>query len=798
VFVVAMSVPLAGCHDNESDSDQVADVNISVSLPLQSANGGARTVSAQGNVQAAAVFTDVAKIMVDITNVSVTPHRVIYRNTELTRGVDNFWNAKLPFVPRDVLLEFRSKATDVNAGELFNGVQQQTITGPNTTVTLGLKPVDHGKTLVIPRISRISVPTEFSSGGSGSITVNVEGSSGEVIRFTALAASGGGTIFPPSGQMTLAGTSGSIVFQYNAPVLSEEQNFSHVIQIENPRGTSVQSNFSTLVRKVGQTVGVNTELRVTFSPIINNLVARRLPDTASIEWRAEVTDDRPTDQDQLTYNWSFVPTTGTTSTAAFTEGTTTRSNIMTNYDTASSGTIKLSVTDADNGTTTINWALPVNQFLAQSDLIVDVGNVGGVASVLAGGSHSCARLTTGGIRCWGRSLEGQLGYGDITAYGAAMDKLPYVAGSIPNLESAVQIATGSKHSCALFANGQMACWGYNLNGQLGYNTIEAVGDTESVASYGFVNVGGNVSRISAGGQHTCAVLDTGNVRCWGLNNQGQLGYGSSGTDAKIGDNEAPYTVGDVNLGGALVSDVVTGGEHTCVLLRDGNVRCWGRNDEGQLGYGRNDDIGDNEIPLATNLNFNGATVRQLAAGNNHTCALLSNGSVRCWGYNGFGQLGIDQLFTHNSTVGGFNNWGDVAGETPYSLQTTYGDVKFGGAVALQISAGANHTCALLDTGAVRCWGNNANGQLGQGDKVLRDVPLPPTPTTTTPTYNAVRLGASVVRLASGDSHNCALLSTGRVRCWGQGGSGQLGYGNLLDVGDDEQADAAGPIALLGP
>jgi len=111
-----------------------------------------------------------------------------------------------------------------------------------------------------------------------------------------------------------------------------------------------------------------------------------------------------------------------------------------------------------------------------------------------------------------------------------------------------------------------------------------------------------------------------------------------------------------------------------------------------------------------------------------------------------------------------------------------------GRLALQIAAGAHHSCALLDTGEVRCWGRNAEGQLGQGDTALRD----------TPSGNAVRLGASVVRLASGAHHNCALLTTGRVRCWGYNAYGQLGYGNTQSIGDTEQADAAGPVALLGP
>ncbi len=794
-FIAAFVAPLAGCGGNSNNDDQVADVQLAITLPLDSATSGQRSssslrlqsssLSAPADREATAAVTDVARILVDITNVSVTPNRVIFRNTELVRGTDGVWSASLPFLPRNVMLEFRSVATDTNSTVIFNGVTQQTLTSPNTRVTIGLHPADNNSTLAIPRISRISVPTELSSGGSGSVTVGVEGASGEVISFTATPDLNGGEIFPRTGQITLAGTSGTLVFQYTAPVTASDQLFTHTIQIQNPRGTSIQSNFSTHVLQVGQTASTNgTELRVQFSPIINNLVARRVPDTSNVEWSAQVSDDKPTDQDLLTYTWQFLPDASYNPAPVFTANS--RTTTLSNYDPSISGTIQMTVTDGDNNTTTLNWTLPVNQFLNQADLIVDVSNVGGVASVLAGGSHSCARLTTGGIRCWGRGNEGQLGYGNTSSYGATPSTLPYTAGTIPGLERALQMGAGTNHTCALFDNGQVACWGLNTSGQLGYNTTDSVGDSESVASYGYVNVGGNVRRIAVGGNHTCAVLDTGNVRCWGLNTRGQLGYGSTNSNPKIGDNEAPYSVGDVNLGGAPVADVVAGAEHTCVLLQDGNVRCWGRNSEGQLGYGRSDDIGDNETPLATNLNFNGATVRQLAAGANHTCALLTNGAVRCWGMNNYGQLGIPQLYTSSIS---YNNWGDIAAETPYSLQTTYGDVNFGaGRVALQITAGTYHTCATLDNGGVRCWGYNVNGELGMGDTSLRS----------SPPASDVHLGASVVRLASGANHNCVLLTTGRVRCWGLGSSGQLGYGTTNSIGDNEQADAAGPISLLGP
>lgn len=805
-FIVAVVAPMAGCGDStETDgaqTDQVADVRIAVALPQESALSPERRISSLGaqsdGPQASVSITDVAKIMVDIVNVAVTPNRVVFRNTELVRGTDGIWSATLPFLPRGVALEFRSTASTVGGTPVFNGVTQQTLTGPNGTVTIALKPIDNNSTLVIPRISRISVPTEMSSAGSGSVTVAVEGASGDVISFTATPAANGGEIFPQTGSITLAGTSGTLVFQYVAPTLSANQTFEHSIEIQNPRGTRVRSNFSTHVLQVGQTPGTSgTGLRVQFSPIINNLVARRIPNSSTIEWQAEVSDDKPTNQDLLTYSWEFQPDAVYSPAPAF--GANSRSTTLTNYDTTVSGTIVLKVTDADGGTTTLNWVLPVNQFLSQSELIVDVSNVGGVASVVSGGSHTCARLTNGGLRCWGRGNEGQRGYGNAESSGHDASSLPYVAGSIPELEQALQVSTGTQHTCALFNNGQVACWGNNTYGQLGYNTTQSVGDNESVASYGFVNIGGNAVRIAAGGNHTCAVLDTGSVRCWGRNNAGQLGYGSTAANPMVGDNEAPYSVGDVLLGGALVSDVVAGNEHTCVLLRNGNVRCWGRNNEGQLGYGRNDNIGDGEIPLATDLDFNGAAVRQLAAGGNHTCALLSgSGAVRCWGANNKGQLGIAALYTATNPAN--PNWGDTANETPYQLQVQYsGGISFGtGRVALQISAGANHSCATLDTGTVRCWGANNAGQLGLGTTNMTSAATIAASMASAPGGD-VQLGASVVRLTSGADHSCVLLTTGRVRCWGLATDGRLGNGGTTNnIGDNEQVDAINPVALLGP
>jgi cysteine-rich repeat protein len=256
----------------------------------------------------------------------------------------------------------------------------------------------------------------------------------------------------------------------------------------------------------------------------------------------------------------------------------------------------------------------------------------------------------------------------------------------------VQLSEGGSHTCALTRSGKVKCWGLGFSSQLGYGNTNTIGDDETPASVGFVDVGGVVTQISTGSNHTCALLTTGNVRCWGQGIFGQLGYGNTNT---IGDNEAPTFAGNVNLAGFAIQ-ISAGNAHTCALLDTGNVRCWGQANNGQLGYGNTNNIGDNETPAsAGNVNV-GGFVSQISAGG-HTCALLDTGAVRCWGGGGFGRLGY----------GNSNSVGD--NETPASA----GNVNVGGFVS-QISAGGN-TCVLLDTGAVRCWGLANNGQLGYGN-----------------------------------------------------------------------------------
>ena len=282
-----------------------------------------------------------------------------------------------------------------------------------------------------------------------------------------------------------------------------------------------------------------------------------------------------------------------------------------------------------------------------------------------------------------------------------------------------------------------------------------------------------VSVVEAGGQHTCALIEGGRLRCWGLNNSGQLGYGNLDN---IGDNEPASTPGDVVFGEDVIS-VSVGGDHACVKLIDSTVRCWGSNATGQLGLGNNLNIGDDEFPFSVDpLSFN-SEVLELHAGGGHTCALAGAGDVRCWGAAGQGQLG-------------YGNTTDLA--IPLGVP-----VMLDGTVTI-LAAGLNHNCAVLDDGKVRCWGRNASGQLGYGNTTnigddetpssLVPVPLQP---------QGIPDGTNVIGIGLGHEHSCVLYDSGDVLCWGENFYGQLGQGDTTDYGDNETLATLFPIQLGG-
>ena len=350
--------------------------------------------------------------------------------------------------------------------------------------------------------------------------------------------------------------------------------------------------------------------------------------------------------------------------------------------------------------------------------------------------------------------------------------------SQPTSPAAGRIGTGKYHTCAVLSDGTVRCWGYGGYGALGYGNTNSVGASQTPASASPVNLGlrRTATAIAAGDFHTCALLDNGTVRCWGYGGDGRLGYGNTNS---VGATQTPGSVGPVDLGpGRTAKAITAGGAHTCALLDNGNVRCWGFGFDGRLGYGNTNSVGATQTPGSVGpVDLGpGRTAKAITAGGTHTCAILDDGTVRCWGEGAYGQLG----YGNTNSVG--------ATQTPGSV----GPVDLGpGRTAKAITAGGAHTCAILDDGTVRCWGYGAYGQLGYGN--THSVGATQTPGSVGPLD--LGPGRTAIAISAGDRHTCALLDDGSVRCWGDGANGRLGYCSEGNVGDIQTPGAVGSVNL---
>jgi alpha-tubulin suppressor-like RCC1 family protein len=292
-----------------------------------------------------------------------------------------------------------------------------------------------------------------------------------------------------------------------------------------------------------------------------------------------------------------------------------------------------------------------------------------------------------------------------------------------------QVSAGYDHTCAVTTTGGVKCWGGNAYGELGNGTT-----INSIPVVDVSGLTGGVSAVSSGDGHSCALASNGAMKCWGNNQFGELGNGSSIASS------TPVDVSGMSSGIAAIS---TGGFHSCALTTNGGVKCWGDNTYGQLG---------NNTTIASNtpVDVSGLTsgVAAISAGANHTCALTTGGGVKCWGSNSDGQLGNGSNTNSNIPV-------DVTGLTS-------------GVAA--VSAGSDHTCALTTLGGVKCWGSDASGQLGDG-----------TNTDSTLAVDVFGLTSGVAAVSVGTDYSCAILTAGGVKCWGFNGDGELGNGNLTDT-----------------
>lgn len=350
-------------------------------------------------------------------------------------------------------------------------------------------------------------------------------------------------------------------------------------------------------------------------------------------------------------------------------------------------------------------------------------------SVAAGDSHTCALTAEGKVKCWGSNEYGQLGDGTIDQRATPMDVVDLIG-------TVSAIAPGGLHTCALMANGGIKCWGSNSYGQLGDGTTNY-----RLTPVDVIGLNGAASAITTGYNHTCALMKNGRVKCWGINGYGQLGDGEITTTAPYG-KPSPVEVNGLASG---VSAIAAGHGHTCALTATGGVKCWGYNQHGQLGDGSTTTTPPYAKPAPVEVSGLESGVSAIVAGHGQTCALISPaGTVKCWGTNAYGELG-------DGTTANRAAPGEVSGLSGISALT----------------AGYEHTCALATNGSVKCWGG---GRWGDTKDPYN-------------TYSAAPVDVSglsgVSAVTAGHGHTCVLIS-GAVKCWGNNVFGQLGDGTNTD------------------
>ena len=411
-----------------------------------------------------------------------------------------------------------------------------------------------------------------------------------------------------------------------------------------------------------------------------------------------------------------------------------------------------------------NWAGQLASS-RRDDLFVPVlASYGDAKAVVTGGDHTCALSPEAVVRCGRYNGRAQDGNG-----GHPSRQIPQV---VPEVHGAVSVTAGSVHTCATLQDGTVTCWGGNEDGQLGDGMSTSRGDPAPVSGLT------GVQMLASGFDHSCALI-SGAVQCWGSNGNGQLGddtFYSRGSPLPVpglmGNVEQIAAGGNIScalIGGAVwcwgqfqapdnsgddagtpvnkamlagVRSIAIGDGHACVINGNRSLACWGLNDSGQLGNGNNTTGG---TPVAV-VNLSGAD--QVAAGDEFTCAHVVPDAVWCWGRGDDGQLGIGDFDSFN---------------TPQRVISLTGTKK--------LAAGGTHACAITSSGALMCWGASFSGEVGDGGYGDRIRPV----------AVAMPGNASVLDVAAGEEHTCAVLADGTVACWGDNRSGQLGGDILTDL-----------------
>ena len=362
--------------------------------------------------------------------------------------------------------------------------------------------------------------------------------------------------------------------------------------------------------------------------------------------------------------------------------------------------------------------------LQSVDPIFSLDSAGTAKSVGTGGSHSCAILDDETLKCWGSNSFGQLGNGGIDdQHSPAQSPI-----DLGHRRTAKAIGVGSNHTCAILDDDSLVCWGSNVHGQLGTNSgdDDACGENACRKQPTLVDLGmgRSAKEISAGGDQTCAILDDDSLKCWG----------NHSWNIALMAPDGERTVKSISVGKG----------HACAILDDDSLVCWGDNGHGQLGDGTTN------VPSAPVVidPGSGKKAKMISAGGEHTCAVLDDDTLKCWGRNNHGQIGI------GGTV------------TP-QLEPVL--IPLGTDTAKMVGAGSEHTCAILNDDTLKCWGRGIDGRLGDNTGTDRDIPT-----------SVVMGDRTVVSIGLGDGHTCAILNGNELKCWGDNQDGQLGDGSPIN------------------
>lgn len=381
-------------------------------------------------------------------------------------------------------------------------------------------------------------------------------------------------------------------------------------------------------------------------------------------------------------------------------------------------------------------------------------------------SHNCAIFDDASVSCWGANMWGQLGLGDLQTRG---DQPGEMGGDLPALELGGEVqavVVGDEHSCALRTDGDIVCWGSAESGALGTGSTATIGDQagEMGDDLSVVDLDlGSIDSLCAGDQFNCALDSGGTVKCWGRNDYGQLAQGNT---TNLGN--LPDQLGSSLVAVALTDDAKTiscGRHHACAVLNSGDLQCWGRNDWGQLGLEDTEHRGDDpdEVGAMSPIDLgSGRSAIEISSGSQHSCALLDNDEVKCWGQGFWGNLGLERIASegdepgemgdgldaldlgeakpvglssgdrHSCALfddGGVRCWGypwalgvgdtQGRGHIPGTMGDGLERVELAGLAVQGVYSASDYTCAILAEGRAQCWGFNNYGQLGLEDTLTR-------------------------------------------------------------------------------